>query len=151
MRILIQKAERTLSVWDGERCLYRCAVGLGRVPTGAKCAEGDGRTPEGSYRICLVKDPGKYGRSLGLSYPGLHDAEAGLARGAIDAPTYAAIAKAHAERRRPPWGTPLGGEIYIHEGGSHADWTQGCIALDARDMDAVFPHRDAIETVEIVP
>lgn len=131
--------------------VHACRVGLGRNPLGPKTAEGDGCTPEGVYRICLVKENGKYGRSLGLSYPGVSDAERAYAQGRIDRQTYENILLSHAENRRPPWGTPLGGEIYLHEGGSDRDWTQGCIALDAQDMDVIFPLRDRIQRVTITP
>jgi len=151
MKLVITKSSRRLTLLRGEEAVFGCAVGLGRVPEGAKEAEGDGRTPEGEYRICLVKEAGKYGRSLGLSYPGPQDARRGFAQGRIDEATLANILLAHEQKRRPPWGSPLGGEIYIHEGGSQSDWTQGCIALDAEDMAALFPCREEIETVEILP
>ena len=84
MRVIIEKHERRLTVFEGEREVFRCRAALGREPEGPKQREGDGRTPEGVYAICLVKERGKYGRSLGLSYPGMHDAQAALARGEID-------------------------------------------------------------------
>lgn len=149
MRILVEKAARRLSIWDGGAQVFACRIALGRCPEGAKQTEGDGRTPEGGYRICLVKENGKYGRSLGLSYPGAHDARMAFDAGRIDEQTLANILLAHAENRRPPWGSPLGGEIYIHEGGCESDWTQGCIALEKADMDTLFPLRDEIEAVDI--
>ena len=134
MRLIIEKSTRKLRLMQGGETVFSCRIGLGREPVGAKEAEGDGRTPEGTYFICLVKEEGKYGRSLGLSYPGPEDAH---------------IRLAHQEHRRPPWGSPMGGEVYIHEGGSDRDWTQGCIALDEADMDQLFPHWEEIEWVEI--
>ena len=151
MQIVVEKSARRLRVMDGAGELFACRAALGREPSGPKCAEGDGRTPEGCYRICLVKDPGKYGRSLGLSYPGEADAQRAFDEGRIDRRTLEAILLAHKEGRRPPWGSPLGGEIYIHEGGSHRDWTQGCIALASADMDRLFPLRDQIDRVVILP
>lgn len=151
MRIVIEKAARRLTLWDGKRLMLSCRVGLGREPVGPKEREGDGRTPEGEYTICLVKERGKYGRSLGLSYPNEADARRAYALGRIDDGTLLAVRRAHEEGRRPPWGSPLGGEIYIHEGGSASDWTQGCIALDETDMDGLFPYRERIERVEIRP
>lgn len=151
MWIQIEKNRRLLRLMEGEREAYRCRVGLGRCPVGPKEAEGDGRTPEGVYFICLVKEKGKYGRSLGLSYPGPEDAQRALAQGRIDRRTFESVRLAHAQRRRPPWGSPLGGEIYLHEGGGDRDWTQGCIALDARDMDAVFAAWPRVERVVILP
>ena len=151
MQIVIHKAERLLEVLDDRQVRWRCRVGLGSQPEGAKRAQGDGRTPEGSYFICLVKEAGKYGRSLGLSYPNAQDAQLAYREGRIDERTLANVEKACAEGRRPPWGSPLGGEIYIHKGGSASDWTAGCIALAEQDMDILFPLRAKIERVVILP
>ncbi len=151
MHVIIRKNERRLYLMDGARVLLCAPVGLGRTPVGAKQREGDGKTPEGSYPLCLIKPNGKYGRSLGLAYPGLADAQAALDSGLIAQTDYQAIASALAAHRRPPWGTPLGGEIYIHEGGAQEDWTQGCIALNTGDMDLLFPHHAEIARVDILP
>ena len=151
MDLLIENSRRRLTVTDGERTVLKCRIALGRCPEGAKRASGDGRTPEGRYRICLVKEQGKYGRSLGLSYPGVEDAQSAFREGRIDQQTLEAVIQAHAENRRPPWGSPLGGEIYVHEGGCDTDWTQGCIALCSEDMDGLFPLWQQIDRVEIVP
>ena len=48
-------------------------------------------------------------------------------------------------------GQPLGREVYIHEGGTASDCTQGCIALESRDMDVLFPRWGDVRRVEIVP
>ena len=151
MKLIVEKSLRRLTLLDGNETILRCRVGLGRTPEGPKRAEGDSCTPEGSYRICLVKEKGKYGRSLGLSYPGEDDAQEAYREGRIDEGTLAAIRLAHHENRRPPWGSPLGGEIYIHEGGSASDWTQGCIALDQTDMDELFAYYPKIGEVLILP
>lgn len=150
MKILIEKSIRTLTVWDGSQQALRCRIALGAQPLGRKQREGDGRTPEGCYRICLVKEAGKYGRSLGLSYPNEQDAQRAFDEGRIDERTLLNIRLAQQQMRRPPWGSPLGGEIYIHEGGAESDWTQGCVALEADDMDRLFPLRGEIDEVEIV-
>lgn len=151
MRIVIEKKNRRLLLVQGGRTVFECPVALGREPMGPKQCEGDGRTPEGIYFICLVKEQGKYGRSLGLSYPNEQDAGSALSEGRIDVSTFENIASACREHRRPPWGSPLGGEIYIHEGGSRTDWTQGCIALNESDMDRLFPMRDQVDEVIIHP
>ena len=38
----------------------------------------------------------------------------------------------------PPQRTRLGGEIYIHGGGTDGDWTRGCIAMADRDIEEIF-------------
>ena len=120
-------------------------------PGALKSGKATGRTPEGIYYICLVKPVGKYGRSLGLSYPNAADAQKALRAHSIGQAVFAAVANAHAAGTRPPWGTPMGGEIYIHEGGAQEDWTQGCIALNPSDMDRLYPYHSAITQVEIQP
>ena len=151
MWIVIQKKNRRLLLVQDGRPVFECPIALGREPMGPKRCEGDGRTPEGVYFICLVKEQGKYGRSLGLSYPNEQDAASALSDSRIDSQTHVNIVSACRERRRPPWGSPLGGEIYIHEGGSQTDWTQGCIALEESDMDQLFPLRDQVDEVIILP
>jgi len=151
LTLLIEKSKRLLTLYAGDEVLLCCPVALGRCPVGRKRQEGDGRTPEGVYTICLVKEQGKYGRSLGLSYPNQQDADDALREGRIDLATHQAIEQRLAEGLRPPWGSPLGGEVYIHEGGTASDWTQGCIALESRDMDVLFPLRGDVRQVEILP
>ena len=147
--ILIEKSRRRLTLFQGGRPLFQCAVALGSCPEGAKERAGDGRTPEGRYRICLIKEQGKWGRSLGLDYPSPEDGERALSQGRIDRETLTVICKARETETRPPWGSPLGGEIYLHEGGTASDWTAGCIALDPESMDRIFPLREQVEWVEI--
>lgn len=150
LTVEIRKSARALTVLDGEAVVFSARVALGWQPVGHKEREGDGKTPEGRYRVCLVKPDGRHGPSLGLSYPNADDALAARARGDIDEPTLCAILRAHSEARRPPWGTPLGGEIYLHGGGSQSDWTQGCVALDDPDMARLFDLRERIEAVVIL-
>lgn len=151
LRLVIEKNLRRLTLYAGEDILLRCKVALSRCPVGRKRQEGDGRTPEGRYTICLVKEQGKYGRSLGLSYPNRQDADDALREGRIDLATHQVILDRLAAGLRPPWGSPLGGEVYIHEGGTASDWTQGCIALETKDMDVLFPRWGEVGEVEIVP
>lgn len=138
-RIVIEKEKRCLSVYDAEgQRLLHCRVALGKNPVGHKMCEGDGKTPEGAYFVCLKREKGKYGQSLGISYPSLSDANLAVSEGRLDAALLHLFEEAEREIKRPPWGTGLGGEIYIHAGGSDRDWTAGCIALDEADMNAVF-------------
>lgn len=152
MVVRVRKAMRLLTLLNPKGAVVlSAAVALGWAPAGPKTREGDGKTPEGSYFICLVKEKGRHGQSLGISYPGPHDADKALLEGRIDIPTHQVIYAAHHHRTRPPWGSPLGGEIYLHAGGIGTDWTQGCIALEEADMARLFSFRDEITAVEILP
>ena len=150
LRVTINKASRLLVLYDGDKEILRTKVALGRSPIGAKQREGDQKTPEGIYQICLAKECGKYGLSLALNYPNAEDARLALQAGVIDLITCSAIETAIAEGRRPPWGTALGGEIYLHEGFVDTDWTAGCIALAPKDMQVLFAYRNQIEDVAIL-
>ena len=147
----MEKALRRLTLFaeDGT-VLLRCPAGLGRAE-GAKRRSGDLRTPEGAYYVCLKKENGKYGPSLGLSYPSLADARAAAGDGRLDPALVPLFAQAEAERRRPPWGTALGGEIYIHAGGAGSDWTAGCVALEPADMDRLYALARPGDPVTILP
>lgn len=156
MRIRIEKSKRRLTLWQGRRCLYHCAVQLGRSPVGAKRREGDGRTPEGAYRVCARNPQSKFFRALGLSYPGVADAKGAFRAGQIDRATLRRIEAAHRRGSRPPWDTPLGGWIMLHgqpdDGRSCAgDWTAGCVAVSNADMEWLFAHVRAGMRVVILP
>ena len=134
MRIEIDKTARRLTAIeeDGTQ-LFSCAIALGKNPVGPKLQEGDGKTPEGEYFICLKKR-GKYGPSLGISYPNEADAR----RMGAGEELIACIRERAERKERPPWGTALGGEIFIHGGGTASDWTAGCIALKNEDAETLY-------------
>lgn len=134
MVILVEKADRRLTLRDDRgACLLTAPIALGSSPTGPKRRSGDGKTPEGRYFVCLKKR-GKYGASLGVSYPNLSDAETAGAGPEL----CRCIAERTAQGMRPPWGTELGGEIYIHGGGTERAWTAGCIALRDEDAERLY-------------
>ncbi|MBR6186722.1 MAG: L,D-transpeptidase [Clostridia bacterium] len=147
MRILVEKAARRLTLMDGAGdTLLSCRIALGSSPIGPKNREGDGKTPEGGYFICLKK-LGKYGPSLGLSYPNAWDA---LRNGADEA-LLRLIRQREESKERPPWGSPLGGEIYVHGGGADRDWTAGCIALSDADAKRLYDLTPLGTPVTILP
>lgn len=137
-RILIEKSSRRLTLLDGQKVVkvYRASIGRGE---GDKVHEGDGRTPEGDFYVCMKNPNSKYTLSLGLSYPNVEDARRGLREGVIEQGQHDAIVAAIAAGRTPLWDTPLGGEIMIHGCGSERDWTVGCVALDDGDIGELFP------------
>lgn len=134
MRLEVDKRKRKLTLFQqNDQILFQCAVALGSQPDGPKNREGDGRTPEGEYYICLKKR-GKYGPSLGISYPNGMDAR----RNGAGEELITCIEQRAEQKERPPWGSFLGGEIFIHGGGTASDWTAGCIALSDEDAEMLF-------------
>ncbi|WP_231701026.1 L,D-transpeptidase family protein [Aliiruegeria sabulilitoris] len=135
-RIVIEKSRRTMVVYrDGEiRKRYR--ISLGFAPEGDKQQQGDGKTPEGIYRIDRRNDRSRFHLSLGLDYPRPEDrAEASAL------------------------GVNPGGDIFIHGQPNKlpdfmkipGDWTEGCIAITNAEIEELFRHTTTGTEVEIRP
>lgn len=137
-RIVVEKGARKLTLYsDGERVRV-FPVALGFEPSGDKVKQGDGRTPEGDFYVCMKNDKSKFYLSLGLSYPNAEDAERGLRDGIITRAQARQITDAISRGAKPPWNTALGGEIFIHGGGTASDWTWGCVALANENIKELF-------------
>ncbi len=136
--IYVYKEKRRLYVVQSNVLVRDYPVGLGFNPNGDKQREGDGRTPEGDFWICVKNPESRFGKSVGISYPNKKHAERAFFAGFISPTEFRDILLAMEMRGKPPWNTSLGGEIFIHSGGAHKDWTQGCIALYDSDMDELF-------------
>jgi murein L,D-transpeptidase YafK len=150
-RIVIKKGARTLELFDGERLVKTYPMVLGFAPVGDKEVVGDGKTPEGEFYIFVKNDKSKFYLSLGLSYPDATDAKHGLEKRLITRSQHDQIVDAIARKRMPPQNTKLGGEIYIHGGGTGRDWTLGCVALDNDHIKELFDVAQIGTKVRILP
>jgi len=137
-RIVVWKSARHLDLYSGDEAVRSYKIGLGFSPVGDKQSEGDGKTPEGEFYICMKNPNSRFYMALGISYPNKDDAEAGLKEGRITEEQYRNILNAIDDKRQPPWDTSLGGEVFIHGHGSSSDWTLGCIALDDADIEELY-------------
>jgi hypothetical protein len=155
-RVVVLKSKRRLYLFDGQRLVRTYAIALGFTPTGDKQQLGDGRTPEGVFRVCSRKQDSRYHRFLGIDYPGAAGVDRGLARGLLTPGEAQAILGAQADGRCPPWTTALGGAIGMHGlGGADpdpgADWTAGCVALADAHIEELFDVLRLGDPVEILP
>jgi murein L,D-transpeptidase YafK len=160
-RILVKKSERKLYLYvreDGkERLAKTYQIALGNNPTGAKRRQGDGATPEGDYYITHKNPRSNFYLSLGVSYPNNIDADKGLKDGLITKTQHKAIVDAVNTRAKPPQNTRLGGDIFIHGGGTGKlfglvrDWTLGCVALENDEIKELFETIPVKTPVKIVP
>lgn len=151
MEIIVRKAARSLELRENGTVIKSYQIVLGACPVGTKEIEGDGKTPEGEYFVAAKNDRSKFHLSLGLSYPSREDAVRGAESGLIGSGDAAEIEAALSDGRLPPQKTALGGEIYIHGGGTAEDWTQGCIALENADMEQLFALTAKGTKVTIMP
>ncbi|HEX8502960.1 MAG TPA: L,D-transpeptidase [Pyrinomonadaceae bacterium] len=137
-KIVVEKGARRLTLYSGGERVRVFRVVLGFEPAGDKVREGDGRTPVGDFYVCMKNERSKFYLSLGLSYPNAEDAERGLRDGLITRAQARQITSAVARGAKPPWNTALGGEIFIHGGGTSDDWTWGCVALENEHIKELF-------------
>lgn len=136
--IVVEKARRTMTLYNQGSPVRIYFVALGSRPVGAKIAKGDGRTPEGIYHIAGHNPDSKYHLSLRVSYPNENDL---------------AQARAH--------GVTTGGDIMIHGlpdefasyGSAHRqwNWTKGCIAVTNAEIEEIWSAIPDGATIQIKP
>ena len=122
--VVVRKGERELSLYRGSAFIRSYRISLGRHPEGAKSRQGDGRTPEGEYRLDYRNLNSGFHRALHVSYPNAKDLAAARSRG-VDS----------------------GGMVMIHGIKNHLgwvgrahrwiDWTDGCIAVTDAEIEEI--------------
>ena len=118
--VVVQKSAGILYLMNDKNVVRSYRIGLGFSPEGHKSAKGDGKTPEGIYRVDRKNPQSKFHLSLGLSYPNATD-----------------------RARAAELGVDPGGDIFIHGEDSKPhfwkrNWTQGCIALKNEQIEEVY-------------
>ncbi len=114
--VIVYKSKRVLELKSRGKTFASFPIALGEHSRGPKRRQGDGRTPEGIYRIDGRSMRTRWSRELHISYP--------------DAEDRAQAAREHVSP---------GGDIYIHGMPANygpydpplwvKDWTEGCIAV----------------------
>jgi murein L,D-transpeptidase YafK len=114
--VVVLKGQRVLELKSNGKTFETFPIALGEHSRGPKRRQGDGRTPEGIYRIDGRTMRTRWSRELHISYPDAEDR-----------------VRAAREHVSP------GGDIYIHgmpaDYGPYdpplwiKDWTEGCIAV----------------------
>lgn len=123
--ILILKSERKLYLQNNGKNIKEYDMALGFTPVGNKEKEGDGKTPEGIYKISGRNPKSSYHLSLRISYPNEED-----------------------KKRAAKQGVNPGGDIMIHGlpngmgmiGKAHLlrDWTLGCVAVTNEEIKEIW-------------
>jgi murein L,D-transpeptidase YafK len=137
-RVVVIKGTKTLSLYRGDYLLASYPVVFGGSPTDHKQQEGDGRTPEGKYLLDFKKADSAFHKAIHISYPNARDIESAKGRGV--APGGSVMI--HGQKNYFGWAWFLT---------KHLNWTNGCVALANKDMDAVWEAIDAGTPVEIKP
>nr|CRH04430.1 conserved protein of unknown function [Candidatus Magnetococcus massalia] len=124
-RVVVDKASRLIYLLKEGATVRHYRMGLGFAPEGDKTREGDGRTPEGLYRLDWRNPNSRYHLSLHVSYPNAADRAAAEARG--ESPGGAIMIH----------GLPngMGWLPWKYRG---KDWTLGCMAVTNREMEEIY-------------
>jgi murein L,D-transpeptidase YafK len=138
LSLIVKKSERKMYLYKGKSLNKTYKIALGFNPIGTKTKQGDGATPEGEYFLTHKNAQSKFYLSLGVSFPNISDAESGLQRKLITVAEKDQIVAANNNKQKPPQNTKLGGDIFLHGGGTSSDWTWGCIALSNEDIKELF-------------
>jgi murein L,D-transpeptidase YafK len=126
-RIVIDKSDYELRVYDAEGWLSTYPVVFGNRDQSDKVMEGDRRTPDGTFHVVAKKNHKEWGGFMLLDYPN----EESIQR--------------FNERKKEglvPANAKVGGGIGIHGTRSHEEyavdkylnWTNGCISLKYSDI-----------------
>lgn len=150
-RLVVKKKKRELQLYDSEKLVKTYRIALGFASEGDKNREGDGKTPEGEFYIFTKNAQSKFYLSLGISYPNAEAAKRGLKAKLITKRERDEIVEAVKNKRMPLQNTALGGEIYIHGGGSRSDWTWGCVGLENEEIKELFDALSVGTNVKIEP
>ncbi len=136
--IVVNKADRSLTLYRNGKKVLSYPVRLGFNGIGEKRYQGDGATPEGKYQVTSKRGQGQtqFYRALVLNYPNAEDRR----RFVLD-------------RRagRIPRSRTIGGQIEIH--GSDNELmakTLGCVMLDNEQMAALYSRVERGTPVTIV-
>ena len=133
MRIVIDKSDYELHVYDAEGWYATYPVVFGNNPLLDKKVEGDRCTPEGTFKIQSKKPHAKWSRFLLIDYPNQES-----------------LAKFNERKQRGeiPKNAKPGGGVGIHGTYPHEDfiidryknWTLGCISLKNADVQEIYSY-----------
>ncbi len=142
-RIVVSKSRKMLYLLNEGRIIrqYKVSFGFG-YEKGAKERRGDGRTPEGLYKIDFKKTHTSYHMALQVSYPNKADI-AFAEKGGFNPGSDILI---HGFPSRP-----IDGLIpdVIRQMHAYRNWTQGCIAVTNDEIEEIYELVDAQVPLEI--
>jgi murein L,D-transpeptidase YafK len=137
-RVVVLKSQRTLEQYSRGELLKAYMISLGGHPLVAKTQQGDGRTPEGTYKLDYHKSDSTFHKALHISHPSVADRTKASARG-----------------------SDPGGMILLHGikngfgwlGRAHRllDWTDGCVAVTNAEIDEIYGAVSDGTTIEVRP
>ena len=126
-QVVVKKSERKLMLMQGGKPIREYRVALGDNPYGHKLFQGDERTPEGDYVLDWRNPRSNFYKSIHVSYPNERDQM--FARALGDDP--GGMIMIHGLPNYLPANAALANY-------NRRDWTDGCIAVDNKEMDEIW-------------
>ena len=136
--VRVLKSERQLQLISNGQVVRSYRVSLGKSPKGHKEYEGDRRTPEGTYTLDWRQHSKNYQLSIHIDYPNAQD-RLNAAKIGRDPGSMIMLHGTPIDEEFPEW--------YFNT----LDWTDGCIALNNRDMREVWERVLDGTKIEILP
>jgi murein L,D-transpeptidase YafK len=128
--IVVHKLSRKLTFYQGLTPLKTYSVVLGSDPYNDKLCQGDTCTPEGVYRVLAKYPHSKWDYFIYFDYPNDQN--------------WLKFARAKKEGHLPP-DADIGGQLGIHgtedsyKNFCGINWTKGCVSLQNRDLEEIYP------------
>ena len=136
--VVVKKSQYSLELLKDGKPIKRFWIALGQNPKGAKLRKGDLKTPEGRYLLDYKKDSSGYYKAMHISYPNLNDLQ-----------------------RAKMLGVDPGNMVMVHgqpndvnpdePAVQKSNWTNGCIAVNNKEMDEIWQAVRDGTTIRIVP
>lgn len=136
--VRVKKSEAKLYLLKAGVPFAEFPVVFGAQPKGHKQREGDERTPEGQYLLDYKKADSAFFKAIHISYPNEQD----IARAKQQGVSPGGAIMIHGQKNGLGWLSPVAQLV---------NWTNGCIALANRDMQAVWESVDAGTPIEVEP
>lgn len=143
LKILVKKSERVVEVFFKDELLIQYPCVLGFDPVGDKMQEGDGKTPEGKFKIKAMYPHKSWSYFIWFDYP--------------NQTSYQRFKDRKANKTIPST-AKIGGEVGFHgvpEKNDEIiekkiDWTLGCISLSTKDITDLYQSIGLETTIEII-
>jgi murein L,D-transpeptidase YafK len=142
LSIKIDKSDYKLSICSNDSVIKEYPVVFGGNPTDDKLIQGDGCTPEGTFKIRSKYPHKSWSKFIWIDYPNKN--------------SWKKHNQAKSEGKIPK-NAKIGGEIGIHGVPQNADWaidakqnwTLGCISLKNKDINEIYPFVNETTTITI--
>jgi murein L,D-transpeptidase YafK len=143
IKMVVDKSDYEMNVYDAEGWLATYPIVFGNKDQGDKMIRGDRKTPEGTFKVNIMKTPHKWTRYVGIDYPTKE--------------SWAKFKQRKKDGTLPKTANDPGGNIGIHGTwpgseyvvDNYQNWTLGCISMKNEDIEDLYNHVTIGSIVEI--